>query len=154
MSHQSHTAFTYSEPVRHNRRVGVRACGQLPRKPKQNQIEHKTNDETQSIALATVAASSVAADQVKVFNKKVSGVPAASTEVIADNVISPEFAPDLVVEGMNLLENPSGVITRFGNLSDGSRTEPDENTYLILDRNPGGPDRRLRLWPAFPFSGT
>ena len=92
-----------------------------------------------TIALATMGVSTVAADQVRVFNEIVSGVSAASPEIITDNVISPEFAPDLVEQGTDILENPSGVITRFGNLSDGSRTEPDINTYLILDHNPGGP---------------
>jgi hypothetical protein len=106
-----------------------------------------------SIALATMAASTAVADQVKVFNEKVSGVPAANTELITDNVFSPEFTPGLVVEGMDLLENPSGVITRFGNLSDGSRTEPDENTYLILDHNPGGPTQGYDYGRHFLFQG-
>ena len=106
-----------------------------------------------TIALATIAASTVAADQVRVFNKRVSGVPAASPEAIADNVFSPEFDPDLVVEGMDLLENLSSVITRFGNLSDGSRTEPDENTYLILDHNPGGPTPDYDYGRHFLFQG-
>jgi hypothetical protein len=106
-----------------------------------------------TIALVTIAASTVAADQVRVFNKRVSGVPAASPEAISDNVYSPEFAPTLVVEGMDLLENPSSLITRFGNLSDGSRTEPDENTYLILDHNPGGPTPDYDYGRHFLFQG-
>ena len=106
-----------------------------------------------TIALATIAASTVTADQVRVFSKRVSGVPAASPEAIADNVFSPEFDPDLVVEGMDLLENLSSVITRFGNLSDGSRTEPDENTYLILDHNPGGPTPDYDYGRHFLFQG-
>src|SRR5262245_29055663 len=106
-----------------------------------------------TIALATIGASTVAADQVRVFNEIVSGVPAASPEIITDNVISPEFAPDLVEQGIDLLENPSGVITRFGNLSDGSRTEPDENTYLILDHNPGGPTEGYDYGRHFLFQG-
>ena len=106
-----------------------------------------------SIALLTVAASSAAADDVKVFNEKVSGVPSANSELITDNVLSPEFAPGLIVEGMDLLENPSGLITRFGNLSDGSRTEPDENTYLILDHNPGGPTQGYDYGRHFFFQG-
>jgi len=105
------------------------------------------------IALATITASTVAADQVKVFNQKVSGVPAANPEIITDNGISPEFAPGLLAEGMDLLENPSGVITRLGNLSDGSRTEPDENTYLILDHNPGGPTPGYDYGRHFLFQG-
>jgi len=106
-----------------------------------------------TMALATMAASNAAADQVRVFNERVSGVPVANLEVITDNVFSPEFAPGLVAEGMNLLENPSGVITRFGNLSDGSRTEPDESTYLILDHNPGGPTEGYDYGRHFLFQG-
>ena len=49
-----------------------------------------------SIALATMAASKAAADQLRVFNERVSGVPAANPVAIADNVYSPEFAPALV----------------------------------------------------------
>src|SRR5581483_6933585 len=37
------------------------------------------------------------------------------------------------------LENPSGPIVKFGLLADGTKTEPDENTYLEFERNPGGP---------------
>ena len=106
-----------------------------------------------SIALAAMAVSNAAADNVKVFDKRVSGVPEANAEIITDNVLSPEFAPGLVAEGLDLLENPSGPITRFGNLSDGSRTEPDENTYLILDHNPGGPTQGYDYGRHFLFQG-
>ena len=106
-----------------------------------------------SIALAAMAVSNAAADNVKVFNKRVSGVPEANGEIITDNVLSPEFAPGLVAEGLDLLENPSGPITRLGNLSDGSRTEPDENTYLILDHNPGGPTQGYDYGRHFIFQG-
>ena len=106
-----------------------------------------------AMALAAMAASNAAADNVRVFNKIVSGVPGANPEIITDNVLSPEFAPGLVAEGVDLLENPSGPITRFGNLSDGSRTEPDENTYLILDHNPGGPTQGYDYGRHFLFQG-
>ena len=105
------------------------------------------------IALGAMAASNAAADSVRVFNKIVSGVPGANPEIITDNVLSPEFAAGLVAEGIDLLENPSGPITRFGNLSDGSRTEPDENTYLILDHNPGGPTQGYDYGRHFLFQG-
>src|SRR5262249_44862557 len=91
-----------------------------------------------SLVFVSMSGSKVIAQSPKVFGRNVSGVPAANPEAIADNVYSPEFAPSLVVEGIDLLENPSGFITRFGFFSDGSVTEPDENTYLILDHNPGG----------------
>src|ERR1044072_5594596 len=104
-------------------------------------------------ALVTVAASTAAADHVRVFNEKVSGVPAANPVAVSPNVLSPEFTGGLVAQGVDVLENPSGVITTFGNLDDGSRTEPDENTYLILDHNPGGPTDGYDYGRHFLFQG-
>lgn len=49
-------------------------------------------------ALVTVAASTAAADHVRVFNEKVSGVPAANPVVISNNVLSPEFTDGLVAK--------------------------------------------------------
>jgi hypothetical protein len=106
-----------------------------------------------TLALATLAASNAAGGNVRVFNKTVSGVPAANPVMISDSVFSPEFGPGLVVEGLDALENPSGVITKFGNLSTGARTEPDENTYLILDHNPGGPTEGYDYGRHFLFQG-
>ena len=106
-----------------------------------------------SIALVTMAASTAAAGDVRVFNEKVSGVPAANPVAISPNVLSPEFTAGLVEQGADVLENPSGVITTFGNLDDGSRTEPDENTYLILDHNPGGPTDGYDYGRHFLFQG-
>jgi len=105
-----------------------------------------------SIAL-TMAATNAAADHVRVFNEKVSGVPAANPVAISPNVLSPEFTAALIEQGADLLENPSDPITQFGNLSDGSRTEPDENTYLILDHNPGGPTPGYDYGRHFLFQG-
>jgi hypothetical protein len=106
-----------------------------------------------SIALVSITASKAVAADVRVFNNRISGVPAANFEVITDNVFSPEFAAGLVAHGSDLLENPSGLITRFGNLSNGDRTEPDENTYLILDHNPGGPTPGFDYGRHFLFQG-
>src|SRR5882762_7018534 len=105
------------------------------------------------IAFIAMASVNAAADNLKVFNERVSGVPAANPEEIIDNVLSPEFAPGLVAEGLDLLENPSDPITQFGHLSDGSNTEPDENTYLILDHNPGGPTPDYDYGRHFLFQG-
>jgi hypothetical protein len=105
------------------------------------------------VALVTITASKAAADNLRVFNKKVSGVPAANPVVLSDNVLSPGFSAGLISQGSDLLENPSGLITQFGNLSDGSRTEPDENTYLILDHNPGGPTANYDYGRHFLFQG-
>jgi len=106
-----------------------------------------------TIALTAMAASTAVAADVRVFDEKVSGVPAAKPVAISPNVLSPEFTAGLVAQGANLLENPSGLITGFGNLSNGNRTEPDENTYLILDHNPGGPTPGFDYGRHFLFQG-
>ena len=100
-----------------------------------------------------MAATTAAPDQVRVFDKRVSGVPSANPVVIGDNVFSPEFTPALTEQGIDLLENPSGLITQFGSLSDGTLTEPDQNTYLILDHNPGGPTPDYDYGRHFLFQG-
>ncbi len=106
-----------------------------------------------AVALATMAASNAAAEKVRVFNETVTGVPAANPVVVFDNVFPPEFTPGLVVQGIDLLENPSGLITQYGYLSDGTNTEPDQNTYLILDHNPGGPTPDYDYGRHFLFQG-
>jgi hypothetical protein len=106
-----------------------------------------------SVAFIALAAPKASADHVRVFNEKISGVPAANPVAISPNILSPEFTAGLLAQGVDLLENPSGVITTFGNLDDGSRTEPDENTYLIFDHNPGGPTDGYDYGRHFLFQG-
>jgi hypothetical protein len=50
-------------------------------------------------------------------------------------LIDRDFVTELVATGTDRLENPSGVITQFGVLSNGTNTEPDENTYLKREQN-------------------
>jgi len=64
------------------------------------------------------------------------------------------------VSGPYALENPSGIITQFGYLNDfppqtiePTKTEPDENTYLILSSNPGGPTPGYDYGRLFLFQG-
>src|SRR5262249_36045943 len=71
----------------------------------------------------------------------------------SNNVLPDGFTLQGIAKGTDLLENPSGVITKFGFLSDGTPTEPDENTYLILDHNPGGPDAHFDYGRHFLFQG-
>lgn len=65
-----------------------------------------------------------------------------------------------IVQGSDALENPSGIITKFGYLNDGdtqavepTKTEPDENTYVILDHNPGGPTAGFDYGRHFLYQG-
>ena len=51
------------------------------------------------------------------------------------------------------LENPSGDVTSFGELSTGVGTEPDQNTYLVLPSNPGGPEPGRDYGRHFLFQG-
>ncbi|HJX97953.1 MAG TPA: alkaline phosphatase PhoX [Chthoniobacterales bacterium] len=115
-------------------------------------LKHLSTSVLLAITLSGFA-NHVIADDAKVFDKKVSGVPAANPEAIADNKVSPEFTPGLIAQGLDLLENPSGVITKFGYLSDNTPTEPDENTYLVLDHNPGGPTSGYDYGRHFLFQG-
>jgi hypothetical protein len=51
------------------------------------------------------------------------------------------------------LENPSGVIISFGELSTGVGTEPDQNTYVVFNHNPGGADKHYDYGRHFLFQG-
>jgi len=89
------------------------------------------------------------------------GVPAANGRSgHPDNVLPKNFTLELVAQGLDLLENPSGLLTHFGYLSDQdtrpiepTKTEPDENTYLVLDYNPGGPEAGYDYGRHFLFQG-
>ena len=49
------------------------------------------------------------------------------------------------------LENPSGDVTSFGELSTGVGTEPDQNTYLVLPSNPVVPNQDVTMVAIFCF---
>src|SRR5262245_23410742 len=77
-----------------------------------------------------------------------------------DNVIASGFTLHKIAEGSDQLENPSGLITNFGFLNDSppqpierTRTEPDENTYVVLDENPGGPTSDYDYGRHFLYQG-
>src|SRR5215475_10218293 len=63
-----------------------------------------------------------------------------------DTTILEKYSLVKIAQGSDPIENPSGLITKFCYLNDfpprpveATKTEPDENTYLVLDFNPGGP---------------
>ncbi len=76
-----------------------------------------------------------------------SGVPNANpSSGHPGTVITRGFALKTLAVGSDLLENPSGVITSLGFLNDfppqavePTKTEPDQNLYVVFSRNPGGP---------------
>jgi len=77
-----------------------------------------------------------------------------------NNVVATGFSLKLIAQGSDPLENPSGIITQFGYVDDAaeqtveaSKTEPDQNTYLVLDHNPGGPTAGYDYGRHFLFQG-
>src|SRR5437899_4905147 len=91
------------------------------------------------------------------------GVPAANPRQVGvsyPNVIAPGLVLSPVAKGTDPLENPSGIITRFGYLDDGavqpiepSKTEPDENLYLFFPRLQKGPTPGYFYGHRFLYQG-
>ena len=76
------------------------------------------------------------------------------------NAISSGFALQQIATGTDPLENPSGVITQYGYLNDfppqtveATKTEGDENLYLVFGRNPGGPTANYDYGRHFLYQG-
>ena len=78
----------------------------------------------------------------------ISGVPNANPRSGSPpNVVANGFALQRVINGNDALENPAGIFTRYGYLNDSTlqsdgqptKTEPDQNTYLVTHGSPGGP---------------
>jgi hypothetical protein len=91
---------------------------------------------------AVLAVAAVAVAQI------ISGVPNANPRSGSPaNVVANGFALERVVNGNDTLENPAGIFARYGYLDDSTiqadkqptKTEPDQNTYLVTRRSPGGP---------------
>jgi hypothetical protein len=104
-------------------------------------------------ALLLCAAPTVAwaADGIGPF---VNGVPNANpAEGAPPDVISTDFSADAVATGSDPLENPSGVITNFGKLADGTNTEPDENLYIVNDGRVKGPTPKYNYGHHFLYQG-
>jgi uncharacterized protein DUF839 len=96
------------------------------------------------LGLAAAFAAALAARDLR--NDSVASANPRFDAVAQPNLMVQGYPLVLVAKGADPLENPSGVITRFGQLNDfppqtfePTKTEPDENTYLVLGKNPGGP---------------
>jgi len=99
----------------------------------------------------TAAAPAWAVDGVGPFTTGVpSAQPAAGSPPIA---VSSDFTATAIATGTDPLENPSGLITMYGKLSDGSNTEPDINTYVTIPGKVFGPTPRYNYGHHFLFQG-
>ena len=117
-----------------------------------------------------VAASNINLTDVPAANPKLSGVTLPT-------VLSPELIQVVVAQGASRLENPSTLTSYYGYDNDvlsapgvprmlpapgtvpapgvkieATKTEPDKNTYLILNQQ-DGPDARYRYGRHFLFQG-
>jgi hypothetical protein len=104
------------------------------------------------LALLTAPALADAVGQIEDGVSTPNAAPTTGT-LTSTTRIGPDFATRLIATGSDPLENPSGIITNFGRLSGGTPTEPDENTYLVLRRNPGGPAAGFDYGRHFLFQG-
>jgi hypothetical protein len=109
--------------------------------------------------LAVALPSSVTAAE-KLRNDGVATARPRFDNTLQPTVIAKGYSLRLVARGTAKLENPSGVITQFGFLNDfppqtiePTKTEPDENTYLVLDHNPGGPQAGFDYGRHFLIQG-
>jgi len=73
------------------------------------------------------------------------------------NNVAPGFSLSLLAQGSDPLENPcvsaTQSIAKFGLLGDNTKTEPDENTYVVFDHNPGGPTAGYDYGLRFLYQG-
>jgi hypothetical protein len=105
-----------------------------------------------SLAAALLACAPMAAWADNGIGPFLNGVPAANpAEGSPDNVLSSDFSATVLVTGTDPLENPSGPITQFGKLVDGTNTEPDQNLYLDIDSRVKGPTPKLNYGHHFLF---
>jgi hypothetical protein len=82
-----------------------------------------------------------------------SSVPSANPRVDTPaTVIARGFRLKTLAVGTDPLENPSAKITNYGLLADGTRTEPDQNLYLVLQRV-SGPAAGYNYGHHFLFQG-
>jgi hypothetical protein len=114
------------------------------------------------IALGAAAATAVLVGAAVAVAQIVNGVPNANPRSGSPaNVMANGFALQRVVNGNDNLENPAGIFSRYGYLDDSTlqadhqptKTEPDQNTYLVTSRNPGGPSAGYDYGHRFLIQG-
>ena len=121
-----------------------------------------------AVAVSFLPVASAYADEGNGPNGKPGWVTSVSSAnpkaagVSAPNVLSPELIATIVAQGSNQLENPSDLSSFYGYDNGGplvpapgdlpsavhkveaTKTEPDKNTYLILENQKGRFQLRLR----------
>jgi hypothetical protein len=103
------------------------------------------------LCAAVVPAAAWADDGIGPFTNGVASANPA--EGSPANVLSSDFSASILVQGSDPLENPSSAITNFGFLSDGTRTEPDQNLYIESDQKAKGPTSKYNYGHHFLYQG-
>lgn len=122
------------------------------------------------LCLSTVSLLSVAAMAAELRISPTDASNAKSDGVSVANALSPELRQSIVAEGRMKLENPTELIGYYGYDNDGplspaagavqsktnqaeaTKTEPDKNTFLILEGQ-SGPDAAYNYGKNFLFQG-
>ncbi len=117
----------------------------------------------QTKRIAAIAAASTSLGLVSVAVAQITGgVDHAQPRVGSPrNLFARGAVATPVVHGTDDLENPAGIFQRYGYLDDAAsqasgvptKTEPDQNTYLVTKRSPGGPTRGYDYGTHFLFQG-
>jgi len=106
-----------------------------------------------ALMISAALAAQTSAGPIGALGRRIVGLSRGNPVVVTDTAISQGFTLHTQQQGLDLLENASGLITTFGFLNDNTPTEPDQNTYLILDHNPGGPTPDYDYGRHFLFQG-
>jgi len=100
--------------------------------------------------LTVAAAGAVAVTATAIAVAAITGIPNAQPRSGSPaNQFAEGWTATPLVAGQSPLENPAGIYTRYGYLSDAAlqadgqdtKTEPDQNTYLSTGKGPGGPTK-------------
>lgn len=112
------------------------------------------------IVLMSLSVATAMAATLQITDSGVAKANLRADKVMQPNVVMRGAVLVTIARGSDPLENPSGPITKFGYLDDfppqaveATKTEPDENTYLVLSHNPGGPTAGYEYGRRFLFQG-
>jgi hypothetical protein len=107
-----------------------------------------------AVALVALLAAGTAVAQIS------SSVPASQPATGSPaTLLATGYTSKVLAKGTDPLENPTSVYTNYGFLNDNAdptartRTEPDENLYLVTNSSPGGPTAGYDYGTHFLFQG-
>jgi uncharacterized protein DUF839 len=143
----------FKSPLLATGNVGAHIRAKAPRSQQLRQIMRTLEKAGLLAALLMSSTTPTWADGVGPFTNSVASASAELPLLSPANVYSTDFSATVVASGTDPLENPSGLITTYGKLSNGTNTEPDQNVYLTLPGKVFGPTPRYNYGHHFLFQG-